>query len=137
MSPGMLIQAAVAEALRARAEFAELAVFDAAPVRAAHPYTVVDEAELADWSTKDWTGRSGRIAVVLHDRGERPARVRAMLGVVAEVIEALAGDLGAGWRATGFRLTRERIARGSAGKGETATWLAMSEFAVRVYRVEG
>ena len=141
MSPGMLIQAAVAEALKSRAEFAEMAVFDAAPVRSAFPYAVVDEAELIDWSAKDWTGRQGRIAVVLHDAGERPARVRAMLGVVAEVVEAVSGDLGAGWRATGFRLARERVARGSVGKPgrdgrDEVKWLAVSEFAVRVYRVE-
>lgn len=132
MSAGAWIQAAVAEALRSRAEFADLAVFDAPPVRSATPYAVVGEAELVDWSTKDWTGRSGRIAVTLHDAGERPVRVRALIGAVAETIEALSGDLGAGWRATGFRLVRERLALTASSR-----WTATSEFAVRVYRVEG
>lgn len=132
MSAGAAIQAAVIAALRARAEFAEVAVFDAAPARAAVPYALVADPDLADWSTKDWTGRSGKVAVTLHNTGERPMRVRALMGTVAEAVEAVAGDIGAGWRATGFRLARERLLRTGAER-----WTATSEFAVRVYRVEG
>ena len=132
MSAGAAIQAAVVAALRARVEFAEVAVFDAVPVRVAVPYALVADPELADWSTKDWTGRSGKVAVTLHGTGERPMRVRALMGAVAETVEALAGELGAGWRSTGFRLARERLARTAAER-----WTATSEFAVRIYRVEG
>ena len=130
MSPGAAIGAALAAALRARPEFAEVAVFDAPPVRAAPPYAVVGEAELSDWSTKSWTGRKGAVAVTLHDAGERPARLRALAGAVAEAGEALGGEIGGGWRAVTLRLSRERIAR-SEGR-----WRAVSEFAVRIYRAD-
>lgn len=133
MSAGAAVQAAVVAALKARDEFAGVAVFDAPPVRAAVPFIVVDPPELKDASVKELTGRGGSIAVVLHDAGERPVRLRALVGVVAEAVEAVSGELGGGWRATGFRLARERVARASVRD----RWMAMSEFAVRVWRVDG
>ena len=133
MSAAASIQAAVVAALRARAEFAEVAVFDAPPVRAAAPYVVVDPPELRDVSAKGLVGRSGTIGVVLHDAGERPVRLRELVGAVAEALEAVSGELGGGWRAIGFVLTRERVARAAVRD----RWIAMSEFAVRVWRVDG
>jgi hypothetical protein len=133
VSAGAAVQAAVVAALKARAEFAGVAVFDAPPVRAAAPYVVVDPAELKDLSVKGLTGRGGSIGVVLHDSGERPVRLRELVGAVAEAVEAISGELGGGWRATGFVLARERVARAAVRD----RWMAMSEFAVRVWRVDG
>jgi hypothetical protein len=133
VSAGAAVQAAVIAALKARNEFAGVAVFDAPPVRAAVPYAVVDPPELRDVSAKGLTGRGGSIGVVLHDAGERPGRLRELVGVVAEVVEALSGELGGGWRATAVVLARERVARAAVRD----RWMAMSEFAVRVWRVDG
>jgi hypothetical protein len=107
----------------------EIAVFDAPPVRAARPYAVVDEAVLGNWGTKDLAGREGVLAVLLHDAGERPVRLRALAGTVEEAIEAMPRDLGEGWRVVTLVLARSRIVREGDGR-----WMATSEWRVRILR---
>lgn len=126
MSVQEVLQGALVEAL---AGLAVTAVFDAPPVRAARPYALVEEAWLADWSTKDMAGREGRFAVALFDTGERPARLRALAGEAEAAIEAMPRVLGEGWAITSLTLLRSRIAR----DGE-ARWTAVSEFRVRMLR---
>jgi len=136
MSAGAVVQAALVAAVRGDPDLAVLtAVFDAPPVRAALPYAVIDDPVLGTWGAKDVAGREGRVAVVLHDAGERPLRLRALIGAVEARIEALAGEIGDGWRIAGVRLARSRIVRAPGAAGGEGRWVAASEFAVRVYRV--
>ena len=103
-------------------------VYDAPPVRSALPYAVVDEPVLSDWSTTTWRGREGRVVVTLHDGGERPVRLRAMLGAAEAAVEGLDPLLSDGWRLVRAQLVRSRVLR----VGER--WRGTSEFLVRMYR---
>ncbi|WP_404336197.1 DUF3168 domain-containing protein [Sphingomonas sp. MMS12-HWE2-04] len=105
------------------------AVFDAPPLRAARPYALLEDPVLADWSTKDMAGREGRIAVQLFDSGEAPVRLRGLIGEAEAAIEAVARDLGGGWRVVSLGLIRSRVFRESESK-----WAAMSEWRVRMLR---
>lgn len=131
MSVQALLQAALVAALKTHRELTGIAVFDAPPARAAMPYAVLEESLLADWSTKDLRGRKGRIAVVLYDRGERPVRLRELIGAAEAAIEDMTPEIGGGWRLLGPVLARSRIARGEGDR-----WLAMSEFEVRMLRTQ-
>lgn len=128
MSAGGVLQAAVVAAVRAAAG-PEVGVFDAPPVRGGLPYAVVEAPVLVDWSTKDWRGREGRIAVVLHDAAERPVRLRALTGVIEDAVEAVGVSLDEGWRLAAVRLARSRMVLRTGDR-----WTATSEFAVRLYR---
>lgn len=126
MSVQTLLQEAVADAI---AGLDVCGVFDAPPVRAAYPYAVVEDAVLADWSTKDMRGREGRFAVLLRDGGERPVRIRLLAGVVEDAVEVMDGELGEGWRIVSLAFVRGRIVREGEGR-----WLGVSEFRVRMLR---
>ena len=131
MSVGELLQAALAAALREDAVLAEglTAVFDALPVRSARPWALVEEPALTDRGTKDAAGREARIAVVLHDTGERPVRLRGLAGAVEQVVAALPAELGEGWRIASLALLRSRVLREGEGR-----WAALVEFRVRMLR---
>lgn len=124
------LQDALVTALRDHAPLGALTgVFDAPPVRAALPYAVVGEAVLGDWGTKDMAGREARIVVLLHDGGERPARLRLLAEEVETAIEAMPRDLGEGWRIASLSFVRSRIVANGAGR-----WIASSEYRVRMLR---
>ncbi len=129
MSAGAVLQAAVVTALRDDAAFAGVTVFDAAPVRAALPYAIVEEPLTGDWSAKDWRGREARLAVLLHDAGERPVRLRGLASAVEDAVSALDPDLGEGWRVASLVFVRGRIARAAGER-----WISVSEFRVRMMR---
>lgn len=130
MSAQARLQAALTAALGEHAPLGALTgVFDAPPVRAALPYAVVGEAVLSDWGTKDAIGREARIAVLLHDGGERPARLRLLAGATETAIEAMPRDLGEGWRIASLAFVRSRIVPNGAGR-----WIASSEYRVRMLR---
>ncbi|WP_294262278.1 DUF3168 domain-containing protein [uncultured Sphingomonas sp.] len=126
MSAARLHEAILA-ALRAHPAVADgvSAVFASPPVRSAAPYALVAEAVVADWSTKTAAGIEARVAVELHDAREDGAVVRALAGAAREAIEAMAGDLGGGWRIVSRLFVRQRIVR---AKGE---WVASVELRVR------
>lgn len=128
---GIAVQAALVAAMRAEPAIKGLtAVFDAAPVRSALPYAVIEEPVVADWSAVGVEGREARIAVTFHDAGERPARIRPMLAEAeARVLELVRGDISEGWRVVGVSLLRSRVV---AAKGER--WVGTAEFRVRVWR---
>lgn len=133
----MSVQTALQDALMAALEDhaplgALTGVFDAPPVRAALPYAVVGEAVLGDWSTKDMAGREARAAVLLHDGGERPARLRLLAGEVEAAIEAMPRDLTGGWRIASLSFVRSRIVPNGAGR-----WIASSEYRVRMLETGG
>ncbi len=125
MSARVVLQAAIVARLNA---VLDVSVFDAPPVRGGLPYAVVDEPVLSDWSTKTWVGREGRVLLTLFDEGERPVRVRSLLAVAEEGLEAVAPDLGEGWRVVRVALVRSRVLR----VGDR--WRGTSEFLVRMYR---
>ena len=128
MSVQMRLQGALVTALEDHAPLGALTgVFDAPPVRAALPYAVVGEAMLGDWGTKDMAGREAHVAVLLHDGGERPARLRLLAGEVEIAIEAMPRDLGDGWRIVSLTFVRSRIVPDGAGR-----WIASSEYRVRM-----
>lgn len=131
MSARELLQAGLRSALRGHAPFSGgvTAVFDAPPLRAALPYALVDEPLLADWGTKDMAGREGRIAVLLRDTGERPIRLRTLIGEAEVAIEAMPRALGGGWFVTSLALVRSRVVREGDGR-----WMAASEWRVRMLR---
>jgi len=130
MSVQTRLQGALVTALRDHAPLGALTgVFDAPPVRAALPYAVVGEAVLGDWGTKDMAGREGRVAVLLHDGGERPARLRLLAGAVEAAIEAMPRELGDGWRIASLTFVRSRIVANGAGR-----WIASSEYRARMLR---
>lgn len=132
MSVQALLNAAIASALGEHAPLAEVVtgIFECPAVRAARPYAVVEEAALADWGTKDISGREGRFAVRLLDTGERPVRLRMLAGAVEDAVEAMPRMLGEGWAVASLTFVRGRIARDGAG------WISVSEFRVRMLRTE-
>lgn len=130
MNAGAVLQTAVVALLRGEPGLDEVTVFDAAPVRAALPYAIVEEPLMADWSAKDWAGREARLAVLLHDAGERPVRLRGLAAAVENAVAALAPEIGDGWRIASLVFVRGRTARGAGER-----WISASEFRVRMMRV--
>lgn len=133
MSVQTQLSEALVAALRGEPEIAgaATAVFDAAPVRAARPYAMVEEVLLTDWSTKDLAGREGRIAVILRDAGERPVRLRGLSDAVDAAVEGLPRELPGGWRIASLVAVRSRIVREGDG-----LWSAMHEYRVRLLRMQ-
>lgn len=131
MSARVLLQAAVVARLKAHRPLVEMAVFDAPPARAGVPFAVVDEAVLVDRSAQGVAGLEGRLVVTVEDGGERPVRLRALIGEVEETLPGMAAAIGEGWRVVTLVLVRSRMAR--AGE----RWRGVSEFAVRMYRENG
>lgn len=126
MSARANLQTAVVAAL----EGAGVTAFDAPPVRGGLPYVVVDEAVLADWGTKTWEGREGRVTLRFHDGGERPTRLRDAIELGEAVLVTLPAAVGDGWRVVQMRPVRSRIVR----SGDR--WVGTSEFLVRMWRQE-
>ena len=130
MNAGTVLQAAVVAGLRGDPALAAVMVFDAAPVRAALPYAIVEEPLCSDWSAKDWSGREARLAVLLHDAGERPVRLRGLAAAVEDAVATLDPEIGDGWRVASLVFVRGRIARGAGER-----WISASEFRVRMRRL--
>lgn len=126
MSAATVLHAAVLAHLKATCR-----VFDAPPARAAMPVAVLGEAVLGASDAAGVSGRTGTIAVDYADTGESPARLRALVGAVEAAMAGTPRSLSEGWQLTGLRLTKSRIQR---AKGDR--WVASSEFAVRMYRVQ-
>ncbi len=108
---------------------AEWRVFDAPPVRGGVPYAVVEEPVLQQADAAGIAGRTGTVSVASFDAGERPVRLRRLIGAAEDALATLSGDLGEGWRLTGMRLVRSRLVRSGDDR-----WRGVSEFAVRLYR---
>ena len=125
MSVQAMLQAAVVASLEG---LDVTGVFDAPPVRCALPYAVAEEAVLADWGTKDMAGREGRLAVSIHDGGERPVRLRVLAGAAEDAVGAMPRDLGEGWRVASLVFVRSRIVR------DGVRWVAVSEWRIRMLK---
>ncbi len=133
MSAAVVLAEAIRSALAEHAPLAEglAGVFDAPPPRAATPHAVIGEALLSDWGTKDMAGREARVAVMLHDAGESPARLRRLAGEVEDAIGAMPRAIGGGWELASRVLLRGRIERKGEGR-----WIATSEWRLRMLKAD-
>ena len=130
MSAEVTVRAAVVAALGEDVELMSglNGLFDGQPVRASVPYAVVGECLANDWGAKDLDGRELRLTIGLHDAGETPGRLAALLGGVDRVMQAL--EAAEGWRIVGVRLIRSRVVKGREKDG----WQAVVDYRVRVVR---
>lgn len=121
-------EAVVAAAMDALGGLEGVAVYDGAPVQAAFPHVVVECGPESDWGWKGGGGRELRLAAVVRDKGERPERVRVLMGEV----EAALGGLSEveGWRMVNANFVRARVVRERAGPRA-----GVVEFRMRVERV--
>ena len=101
-------------------------VYDAPPLQAALPYALVSIDAETDWSHKTGAGRELRLAASLFDKGERPLRLRALIGEAEGALAELGGAVG-GWQLVSMRYLRTRIVRDSAG-----SWAGVIEFRARL-----
>ncbi len=133
MSVQDVLQAAIKAALEGHAPLADgvTGIFEAPPVRSAPPYAVIGESLVTDWGAKALSGREARVAVMLHDIGERPARLRALVGAAEDAMAAMPRVLGEGWAVASIVMLRSRIVR----EGE-ARWIGTSEYRLRMLRSE-
>lgn len=125
MSAGADMQAAAIAALQGVAELG--GVYDGPPVQAAVPYAVVEAGPETDWGHKSGAGREVRIAALIRDEGERPTRLRRLMGE-AEAAMAAMGNM-AGWQVVTMRFLSSRVARDRSG------WVGVVEFRARVLAV--
>jgi hypothetical protein len=99
-------------------------------VQAAVCYAVVEPGLESDWSHKSGRGREVRLAVTLWDRGERPARLKALTEEAEAAVLAIVGVL-QGWRLVSVHFQRCRTV--PPGKGSPdAAWAAVIEFRARM-----
>jgi hypothetical protein len=129
MSAEVVVRATVVAALRGDAELmAGLnGLFDGLPVRASVPYAVVGECIAGDWGAKELEGRELRLSISLHDAGETPERLAAVLGRIDPVVQGVDASAG-GWRIVGVRLSRSRVMKAREKDG----WQAMVDYRLRV-----
>ena len=124
---GEALQAAAMAALR---EIEGLGVHEGPPVQAAVCYAVVEPGMETDWSHKSGRGREVRLAVTLWDRGERPARLKALAEEAEAAVMGLVGLL-QGWRLVTVHFQRCRTVPPKAGS-PNAAWAAVIEFRARM-----
>jgi Protein of unknown function (DUF3168) len=106
-------------------------VYDGAPVAASPPYIVVGEVIGTDWGTKDREGRELRLAIMLYDAMEKPARLAALVPIVQANMHHI-GSFGVnGWDIGSLVLIRSNLVASTAGK-----WTAVLDFRLRVLRAD-
>lgn len=122
---GPALSAAAIEALAAL----ELGgIYPGPPLQAAHPYAVVECGAEADWGHKSGAGRELRLAVILHDSGERPERAQAFADVAESAIAA--GLDVEGWRLVTLALVRRRTV--AEGRGGAMGWAVALDYRARM-----
>jgi hypothetical protein len=126
MTAGEKLQEAVVAALQA---VGGMGVYEGPPLQAAHPYATVEAGPETDWSHKSASGREVRIAVSLFDKGEKPARLRALMGEAEGTIDGLAGPTG--WQLVTMQFLRSRLVCDSKG-----VWTGVIEYRARMLRAE-
>jgi hypothetical protein len=127
MTASASLQAAAIAALR-EAPGLSGGVYDGPPLQAAFPYAVVECGPESEWGHKTGAGRELRLAVLLRDKGERPARLYASTGAAETALEAFAAIAEPeGWQLVTLRPVRSRTVREPGG-----TWLGVIEYRARM-----
>jgi hypothetical protein len=103
-------------------------VYDGPPLSAAFPHAVVETGPESDWSHKSGEGRELRLSILVHDKGERPARLRALAAAVEAEAAAIGPDL-AGWRLVNLAFLRASMLHGAG-----AAWTAAIEYRARLLK---
>jgi len=116
--------AAAADALRAVDSIG--CVYDSPPLQAALPYALLTIDLETDWGHKSAAGRELRLAANLFDKGERPERLRGLLGEAEAALAGISGAIG-GWQIATMVLLRTRIVRGRDG-----VWAGIVEYRARL-----
>lgn len=104
------------------------AVSDGPPLTGAFPYAIVEAGPESDWSHKSGEGRELRLAILAHDKGEGPQRLRE---IVARIEAAAAGI---GPELTGWRLVNLVFLRASMLRNAGATWTAAIDYRARLLK---
>ena len=124
MTAGEALQAVAAAAVDA---IDGLSVHEGQPVQAVVPFAVVEAGPETDWSHKSGEGREVRLAVTLRDAGERPVRLRRLMGEAEAAVGGIAGV--AGWRLVTMRFVRSRVVAEARGR-----WAGVIEYRARLLR---
>lgn len=103
-------------------------VYDGPPLAAAFPHARIETGPESDWSHKSGVGRELRLAVILRDQGERPARLRALMQAAETAIGAIAPDLD-GWRLVNLVFLRSALLRETG-----AAWAAAIDYRARLLK---
>jgi hypothetical protein len=104
-------------------------VYDGPPLSAAFPHARIEAGPESDWSHKSGVGRELRLAIVLRDQGERPARLRALMHAAEIAAGAIGPDL------DGWRLVNLVFLRSSLLREKEAAWAAAIEYRARLLKV--
>lgn len=126
-------EAIMAAAMAALKGLDSVGVYDGAPVRASFPYVVVEAGAETDWSHKSGVGWEVRIAVTLRDGGERPTRLRRLMGKAEAALAAVGGMTG--WHLVTLHHVRSRVVRESRG-AEPRGWMGVVEFRARMLALD-
>jgi len=102
--------------------------YDGPPLTAAFPYAQIEAGPESDWSHKSGIGRELRLAILVRDRGETPARLRALMLGAETAAAAIGPDLD-GWRLVNLVFLRSSLLR-EAG----AAWAAAIEYRARLLK---
>ena len=103
-------------------------VYDGPPLAAAFPHATIETSPESDWSHKSGEGRELRLSILLHDKGERPERLRELVAAV----EAAAGAIGP--ELASWRLVNLVFLRGAMLRSKDAAWTAAIEYRARLLK---
>lgn len=103
-------------------------VYDGPPLTAAFPYAVVETGPESDWSHKSGEGRELRLSLLIRDKGERPARLRALVMEIEALMLQIEAALD-GWRLINLVFVREAMLRETG-----AAWSAAIDYRARLLR---
>jgi hypothetical protein len=126
-SASEMLAAVAREALAGLAELN--GAYDGMPVKASLPYAVIEIGPEGDWGWKGGEGREVRLAVTVRDAGERPGRLRPLMGEAEAALLGLGGAV-EGWRIVNVVMVRVRTQQKRAGE-----WTGVVEVRVRMERV--
>lgn len=124
MSAGEALRTA---AMAALGGISGLGIYEGPPVQAAFPYALVEAGPESDWSHKSGEGREVRLAVILHDKGERPVRLKALISAAEAALAGLSGA--EDWELVTLRFMRSRVVRDAKG-----IWAGAIDYRARMLR---
>ena len=102
--------------------------YDGPPLTAASPYATVETGPESDWSHKSGEGRELRLSILVRDKGESPARLRAIMAATEAAVAGIGQDL-AGWRLVTLVFLRSSMLREGG-----AAWAAAIEYRARLLK---